>query len=71
MGPGGEAIPLTLEDNGMTGLTASFLPLRQVGVYTLSVTAQDVAGNVAPGAVNYRFSLDLTLPSVSSVDNRW
>ena len=67
MGPGGEAIPLTLADNGTTGLTASFLPLRQVGMYTLSVTAQDVAGNVAPGAVNYRFSLDLTLPSVSAV----
>ena len=67
MGPGGEAVPLTLADNGTTGLTASFLPLRQVGMYTLSVTAQDVAGNVAPGAVNYQFSLDLTLPSVSSV----
>ncbi|MDE0469903.1 MAG: Ig-like domain-containing protein [Candidatus Poribacteria bacterium] len=66
-GPGGEAIPLTLEDNGTTGLTASFLPLRQIGVYTLSVTAQDVAGNVASGAVNYRFALDLTLPSVISV----
>ena len=66
-GPGGETIPLTLEDNGTTGLTTSFLPLRQVGVYTLSVTAQDVAGNVASGAVNYRFALDLTLPSVSSV----
>ena len=67
MGPDGETIPLTLEDNGMTGLTASFLSLRQVGVYTLSVTAQDVAGNIASGAVNYRFALDLTLPSVSSV----
>ena len=66
-GPTGETIPLTLEDNGTTGLTASFLPLRQIGVYTLSVTAQDVAGNVASGAVNYRFALDLTLPSVSSV----
>ena len=66
-GPIGETIPLTLEDNGMTGLTASFLSLRQVGVYTLSVTAQDVAGNIASGAVNYRFALDLTLPSVSSV----
>ena len=66
-GPGGETIPLTLEDNGTTGLTASFLPLVQVGMYTLSVTAQDVAGNVAPGAVDYRFALDLALPSVSSV----
>ena len=66
-GPGGETIPLTLEDNGTTGLTASFLPLVQVGMYTLSVTAQDVAGNVAPGAVDYRFTLDLALPLVSSV----
>ena len=66
-GPDGESIPLTLEDNGTTGLTASFLPLRQVGVYTLSVTAQDVAGNVAPGAVTYQFSLTLALPRVSSV----
>ncbi len=66
-GPTGETIPLTLEDNGTTGLTASFLPLVQVGMYTLSVTAQDVAGNVAPGAVDYRFTLDLALPLVSSV----
>ena len=66
-GPDGESVPLTLEDNGTTGLTASFLLLHQAGVYTLSVTAQDVAGNVAPGAVNYRFSLDLALPRVSSV----
>ena len=65
--PTGETIPLTLEDNGTTGLTASFLPLVQVGMYTLSVTAQDVAGNVAPGAVDYRFTLDLALPLVSSV----
>ena len=36
-------------------------------MYTLSVTAQDVAGNVAPGAVDYRFTLDLALPLVSSV----
>ena len=67
MGPTGESVPLTLRDNGTTGLTASFLPLRQVGMYTLSVTAQDVAGNIASGAVNYRFALDLVLPSVSSV----
>ena len=36
-------------------------------MYTLSVTAQDVAGNVASGAVDYRFTLDLALPLVSSV----
>ena len=69
MGPGEVAIPLTLEPNGRTGLTARFLPLREVGVYTLSVTAQDIVGNVASGAVSsYQFALDLALPGVVSVE---
>ncbi len=67
MGPDEAAIPLLLADNGMSMLTASFQALRQVGMYTLSVTAQDIAGNVASGAVNYRFVLDIPLPSVSAV----
>ena len=67
VGPNDESIPLILEDNGKSQLTVSFLGLHQVGAYTLSVTSQDIAGNVASGAVNYRFVLDLTLPSVSSV----
>ncbi len=66
-GPNGESIPLTLEDNGKSQLIANFLDTHQVGVYTLSVTPQDVAGNVAPGAINYRFALGLRLPGVSSV----
>ena len=33
----------------------------------LSVTPQDVAGNAAAGAVDYRFLLDIPLPRVSSV----
>ena len=67
VGPDEASIPLTLEDNGTSQLTVSFLGLRQVGVYTLSVTPQDVAGNVAPGAINYQFVLNLGLPSVSSL----
>ena len=67
VGPNDESIPLILEDNGKSQLTVSFLGLHQVGAYTLSVTSQDIAGNVASGVVNYRFILDLTLPSVSSV----
>ena len=67
VGPNDESIPLILEDNGKSQLTVSFHGLHQVGAYTLSVTSQDIAGNVASGVVNYRFVLDLTLPSVSSV----
>ena len=67
VGPDEASIPLTVEDDGTSQLTVSSLNLRQVGIYTLSVTPQDVAGNVAPGAVNYRFVLDLALPSVSAI----
>ena len=65
--PSGGLIPLTLEDNGKSQLMANFLGIYQVGIYTLSVTPRDIAGNVAPGAINYRFTLGLKLPSVSSV----
>ena len=61
------SIPLTLEDDGVSQMTLSFLDLEQVGTYTLSVTPQDVAGNAAAGAVDYRFILDIPLPRVSSV----
>ena len=67
VGPNEASIPLTLKDDGISQLTASFLNLRQVGIYTLSVTPQDVAGNVATGAINYQFVLSLGLPSVSSL----
>ena len=60
-------IPLTLEDDGVSQITASFLDLEQVGTYTLSVTPQDVAGNVAAGAVDYRFLVNMPLPRVTSV----
>lgn len=61
------SIPLTLEDDGVSQITLSFLDLEQIGTYTLSVTPQDVAGNAAAGAVAYRFILDIPLPEVSSV----
>ncbi len=61
------SIPLTLEDDGVSQITLSFLDLEQIGTYTLSVTPQDVAGNAAAGAVAYRFLLDIPLPQVSAV----
>ena len=61
------SIPLTLEDDGVSQVTLSFLDLEQIGSYTLSITPQDVAGNAAAGAVAYRFILDIPLPRVDSV----
>ena len=61
------SIPLTLEDDGVSQLTLHFLDLEQVGTYTLSVTPQDVAGNAAAGAVDYRFVLDMPVPQLTSV----
>lgn len=61
------SIPLTLEDDGVSQVTLSFLDVEQVGTYTLSVTPQDAAGNTAAGAVEYKFILDMPLPSVGSV----
>ncbi|RKU20433.1 hypothetical protein C6500_09060 [Candidatus Poribacteria bacterium] len=61
------SIPLTLEDDGVSQITASFLDLEQIGAYVLSVTPQDVAGNAAAGPANYRFILEIPLPRVSSV----
>ena len=61
------SIPLTLEDDGVSQMTLSFLDLEQVGTYTLSVTPQDVAGNTVAGAVDYRFVLDMPVPQLTSV----
>ncbi len=68
LGPDGQPIPLNVSDDGLTKLTADFVFLTQTGLYTLSVTPQDIAGNVAQGAVQYAFRLDFVLPSVSSVE---
>lgn len=61
------SIPLTVDDDGVSQVTLSFLDLEQIGSYTLSVTPQDVAGNAAAGPTDYRFTLEIPLPRVSSV----
>ena len=68
IGPGGQAISLNISADGLTQLTARFVELTQAGLYTLSITPQDIAGNVAQGAVQYSFRLVLILPSVSTVE---
>ena len=67
VGPGGSAILLTLEDDGISEVVVDFLELTQIGSYTLSVTAQDIAGNAASGAASYEFVLDIPPPSVDRV----
>ena len=67
VGPNGQAISLNISADGLTQLTARFVELTQAGLYTLSVTPQDIAGNVAQGAVQYSFRLVFVLPSVSTI----
>ena len=67
IGPDASAVPLTLENNGVDQLTASFVSLTQSGDYTLSITPQDIAGNTAQGAVPYPFRLEFEVPGLSSV----
>ena len=66
--PDGQPIPINVSANGLTQLTARFVALTQAGLYTLSITPQDIAGNVAQGAVQYAFRLDFVLPSVSTIE---
>ena len=68
IGPGGQAISLNISVDGLTQLTARFVKLTQPGLYTLSITPQDIAGNVAQGAVQYSFRFVIILPSVSTVE---
>ena len=66
-GANGQEIPITLEDNDGSELMVRFVSLTQSGVYTLAVIPQDKSGNVAQGATQYQFRLDIALPTVSSV----
>ena len=68
VGPDSQTIPINVSADGLTQLTARFVALTQAGLYTLFVTPQDIAGNVAQGAVQYAFRLDFVLPSVSTVE---
>ena len=67
MGPDGSSIPITLENNGTDEITVNFVTLTRGGLYTLSVTPQDIAGNAAQGAVPYPFRLKFEVPSIASV----
>ena len=64
----GQSIPINISADGLTQLTARFVELTQAGLYTLSVTPQDIAGNVTQGALQYAFQLDFVLPSVSTIE---
>ena len=68
VGPNGQTISLNISADGLTQFTARFVELTQAGLYTLSVTPQDIAGNVAQGAVQYSFRLEFDLPSVDTVE---
>ena len=63
----GKRFPFTLEDDGNSQLVVRFVSLTQSGLYTLSVTPQDIAGNVAQSAVPYPFRLKFTVPGLASV----
>ena len=65
--PDGSSIPLTLENNGLDQLSVSFVSLTQGGLYTLSVTPQDVTGNVPQGAISYPFRVKFIVPGLANV----
>ena len=66
-GPEDSVIALTLANNGKDELTVSFLSLTQNGLYTLTITPQDITGNVAQGAISYLFRLKFSVPGLSAV----
>ena len=65
-GSGSWSIPLTLENDGVSQITANFIALEQIGSYTLSVTVQDVVGNATTA---YReFVYDTEAPEIIAAD---
>ena len=65
--PNGQQVSITLEDGDESQLIVRFVSLMHSGVYTLAVTPQDMAGNIAQNATQYQFKLDIALLTVSSV----
>ena len=62
------SIPLTLEDDGVSQMTLSFLDLEQVGTYILICHTARCRWECRSSVhVDYRFILDIPLPRVSSV----
>ena len=77
-GPDGEGIAVSLEEGYGSHIVAPhlvvpqlivrFVPLTRSGMYSLSITPQDISGNVAQSATTYQFRLDLQVPAITSVN---
>ena len=65
--PDDVAVPITLEDDGVSQLTLNFVGLTQIGQYTLTLIPQDVAGNTAQNPIQYSFLLGFILPEIESI----
>ncbi len=66
-GPDAQAIPVTLETTDSSQLIVRFVPLEQSGLYTLLITPQDTAGNIAQHTTSYQFRLTLDIPTITSI----
>ena len=67
MGPNGQEISVSLEDDGDGVALVRFVSIDQSGLYTLSVTPQDISGNVSQTTVQYPFRLKYEVSGISSV----
>ena len=67
MGPNGQEISVSLEDDGDGVALVRFVSIGQSGLYTLSVTPQDISGNVSQTTVQYPFRLKYEVSGISSV----
>ena len=61
-----ESIPSNVSVYSPTQLAIRFVELIEDGSYTLSITPQDIAGNIARGAVRYAFLLDTESPRITA-----
>jgi methionine-rich copper-binding protein CopC len=66
-GPNEQQITVTQENDDDSQLIIRFVSLIQSGLYTLTVTPQDIAGNTAQSTVPYPFRLEFEVPGLSSV----
>ena len=66
-GPNGQEIAVTLEMGEDSKYVVRFVALTENGLYTISVTPQDKAGNVGQSVYQYQFRLDIALPTVQSI----
>ena len=66
-GLNGQNIPVTIEQDENNKLQVRFVPLVQSGSYTLSVSPQEVTGNVIQGSILYPFRLNFAVPELAAV----